>query len=372
MAQMEATIAQQHEQIVNMGRGATEQLQLAQQAIAGLHQQLQHNQAAAAAHTAPSTAAAEHKQAEQQAANVVTHVAAAAPHRLHVKLPPPTSFTGNTSIVDGRNSPDAFMKELERYFLLCGVTAQQQVAYAAMFLKGTAATWWDKHEVQFQHLTFDQFKEKFLDRFRPIETSLTARMRLRTLKQKGSVESYNNIFARTMESITDMAEYDQILQYMEGLQADIRQQVVLQNPDTLDKAMVLAVRVETFTSSRRSFAANNRSNFNTGRGYHSSAPASSSSGHSGAQQSAPMELGNIESKHDSAAADGKSFHAFQQRLTKLTPAEREHCRKNGLCFRCRRHGHMSNNCPTKSNRPGGTGGRLSNMQQEDDNEQENQ
>jgi len=34
---------------------------------------------------------------------------------------------------------------------------------------------------------------------------------------------------------------------------------------------------------------------------------------------------------------------------KLTPESREYCRKNRLCFRCRRGGHLSINCPTFTN-----------------------
>ena len=36
---------------------------------------------------------------------------------------------------------------------------------------------------------------------------------------------------------------------------------------------------------------------------------------------------------------------------KLTPEEREQCAKRGLCFRCRKTGHMASTCPTFSNPP---------------------
>ena len=36
---------------------------------------------------------------------------------------------------------------------------------------------------------------------------------------------------------------------------------------------------------------------------------------------------------------------------KLTPEEREQCAKKGLCFRCRKSGHMASACPAFSDPP---------------------
>jgi hypothetical protein len=33
------------------------------------------------------------------------------------------------------------------------------------------------------------------------------------------------------------------------------------------------------------------------------------------------------------------------RVAKLTPDERKRCIEKGLCFRCRKSGHLSNECP---------------------------
>ena len=39
------------------------------------------------------------------------------------------------------------------------------------------------------------------------------------------------------------------------------------------------------------------------------------------------------------------------KLKKLTPEEQEQCAKKGLCFRCRKSGHIVSACPTFSDPP---------------------
>ena len=39
------------------------------------------------------------------------------------------------------------------------------------------------------------------------------------------------------------------------------------------------------------------------------------------------------------------------RLTKLTPEERRKCAKEGLCFCCRKKGHMVSECPDMTKSP---------------------
>eukprot|EP00914_Ancora_sagittata_P029696 GHVO01058862.1.p1 GENE.GHVO01058862.1~~GHVO01058862.1.p1 ORF type:complete len:260 (-),score=20.80 GHVO01058862.1:223-1002(-) len=42
-------------------------------------------------------------------------------------------------------------------------------------------------------------------------------------------------------------------------------------------------------------------------------------------------------------------HSKGKTIRKLTPAERDKCAREGLCFRCRQAGHLANKCPGPSN-----------------------
>ena len=72
----------------------------------------------------------------------------------------------------------------------------------------------------------------------------------------------------------------------------------------------------------------------------------------GVPSTVKMELGATTNDEPSTETDipdeslnGTTQSSTQPRLTKLTPEEREYCRKKGLCFRCRKPNHMVNSCP---------------------------
>ena len=224
--------------------------------------------------------------------------------------------------------------------------------------------------------SWHEFKAWFLRRFQPMAPSKTARVALKQLTQKGrSVPSYNEAFLAQLQMIDDMSEADQITNYLNGLHPRIFMEVDRLEPKTLEEAMEQAHKEELrWTTHQRQRARQQQSSHGTTRSHTSFAPRNHPAAHGGAQQSVPMEIGNIESKHDDGRADSKQMNAMQQhpRVSKLTDAEREQCRKKGLCFRCRRPGHMSNACPayasSKSSKPNGA--RHSNMQQEEEQENE--
>ena len=67
------------------------------------------------------------------------------------------------------------------------------------------------------------------------------------------------------------------------------------------------------------------------------------------------------------------------KVARLTPEERKRCIEKGLCFRCRKPGHLSGACPTFSSTPRkvrhikqekGVGEQIPSLQEVDDDDEE--
>ena len=297
--------------------------------------------------------------------------APAAPARHEPKPPKPNMFDGMRA--PSKALAQTWLAEMEQYLEVAAVPVDRWVLHAAPYLRDFAGT---AYRQAAPLTSWQAFSAWFLRRFQPMAPSKTARAALKQLTQKGrSLLSYNEAFMNQLQTIDDMSEADQIANYLAGLHPRIALEVDRLEPKTLADAMEQAQKEDLrWTTHQRQRANQQQSSHGNTRSHTSFTQRNHSGAHGGGQQSVPMEIGNIESKHDDGRADGKQMHAMQQhqRVSKLTDQEREQCRKKGLCFRCRRPGHMSNACPafpsSKSNKPNGA--RHSHMQQEEEQENE--
>lgn len=293
------------------------------------------------------------------------------------KPPKPNTFDGAILNLRGVGA-SIYIEELEQYMAAAQVPKEHWVEAAVPYLKGGALLSYinEKKDNPAQIAQWDGFKAWFLKRFQPVAASKTARSALRALRQRvgESLTSYNEKFLRLMQLILDMSEADKIDHYKNGLRdKQVYAWVDRDDPKSLQEAMEKAVledqrqRGREFPTTR--FPSTSSTLFRP-------APA--------AQQHVPMELGNmvgdwsesawdhdsyIETEHDVDEANENKYDteteaqmsqlaaaprrtnassAPPKRLGKLTPEERERCMKNGLCFRCRRAGHMSMQCPFAS------------------------
>jgi hypothetical protein len=313
-------------------------------------------------------------QAQAQITAAQTQATVAHTHNLP-KPTKPNTFNGHP-----RTNVDAWLFEMETYLEVVGVTGDPtRVNFAVAFLRDIASTWWSsvlKEPVPPRQ--WDAFKARFLDRFRPLEASRTARVALMSIKQRGSVADYTNAFLRHMQLIPDMAVDDQIQFYLRGLQPHIWDEVDIKSPATLDQAMSYAQRADLRRASRRqAFAPSTRPSFHSRSDWSVSRPSQ-------AQQAVPMELSHVSSYEqedgydsytDQGTADGREeaggaapstqLNAFASRPlsrrptgtaatsrppVKLSLEERERCMRERLCFRCRQPGHMGGRCPTYGDR----------------------
>lgn len=350
-----------------------QQLAINEQQQAQLTQQQQQLQQllASSAQASPTVAPTIHLDEQAGAAPPVTY------RPSEPRPPKPDTFDG-LRLSTSRCNASTWLAEIKQYLVAAGVAEARRVEHAATYLKGTALTWWLTYRQLSPALavSWEQFESWFLTRFQPIAASKTARVTLRALRQRPGrpVASYNDEFMRVMTMITDMNEIDQIEYYKAGL-ADraVAAWVDRREPKTLMQAMEHAqledMRAFELSRGRQGFYRPAGSPLSA---YQSGAGASAS------QQSVPMELGlqvgdDDESKYDSytepcawveqsgsdpqlsnmSRRPGTARRPFSSPgasvstagVPKLTPAERERCIKEHLCFRCRQKGHGSLNCP---------------------------
>jgi hypothetical protein len=303
---------------------------------------------------------------------------APSPRSNEPKPPRPDTYDGRL-FSSSKSNVTTWLAEMQQYMEATDIPQHRRVIHAATYLRGTALLAWQTYRKLNPNaaLGWEQFELWFLHRFQPIAASKTARAQLRTLCQEPgrSVATYNDAFLRIMQMITDMNEADQVEYYKHGLNnREVANWVDRTDPKTLMEAMECAQR-EDLRKARFNRA---HPSFPRPVSSFSSYPSTSSS----AQQAVPMELGQLhgegeDMEHDmyneydmsdeQGAAQQLSFMSRRPAprrpfvrpsgapsgttpaIPKLTPAERQRCMKEHLCFRCRQKGHGALNCPSFPN-----------------------
>ena len=358
--------SEQAAELMNAFHTATQRLHAQEQLLQAQGQQIQR------------LLESQHQQPPRAEEALVIHPPPSSSFRLP-KPPKPSTFDGAILNLRGIGA-SIYIEELEQYMAAAQVPREHWVEAAVPYLKGGALLSYinEKKDNPAQVAQWDGFKAWFLKRFQPVAASKTARASLRNLRQRmgETLSSYNEKFLRLMQLILDMNEADKIEYYKNGLRdKQVYAWVDRDDPKSLQEAMEKAVLEDQ----------RQRGNQFTATRFSSTTPASVFRPAPAAQQHVPMELGNMvseweepiswehsyvhveanedtdetnESKYDAepetqmsqlAAVPRRppfsSAPGTMKRLAKLTPEEKERCMKEGLCFRCRRAGHVSMRCP---------------------------
>jgi len=291
------------------------------------------------------------------------------------KIRQPSTFSGAMGFV-----VDDWVGEMEQQFSYYGAKfpdAGAQIRYAVAYLAGPAMHWWE-HEpgrelLKNDALSWEAFVKLLHSRFRPVQAAMLARQRLGKLSQRAgqTVNQYTSAFQITMTPIVDMGDADQVHHYVNGLLGQIASKVWEKHPTDLRTAIDYAVSVEAMGNYGRAAAYVGHSF--AGRGATSSA---SSSGvpmdtslnniedHAGEHCQADEHVdpvsalvSKMESVLDSrlnalfGAARNPSSNGGSARrfggppISGLKPGEIGKLMSEGRCFRCKKTGHMKNECP---------------------------
>lgn len=237
-----------------------------------------------------------------------------------LKLGQPKPFSGD------RATTTTFILACRNYFNLNDdlySNDKRKVGFALSFMNdGIAAPWAAAFIKEAMgnsppsYGTWDEFVKKLEEAFSPISSSADAVTKLKTLRQgAGTADEYVSKF-RNIVGLTDLTDMAFLVdKFLEGLNTGLVQKVLSSTDKmkTMDDYYAVASRLDaqyqyanTFSSRRTT---NNRRNIR--------------------QVTTPAEA-----------------NSSIQALQKLSNAERDILRKEGKCFRCRKQGHMSRECPT--------------------------
>jgi hypothetical protein len=302
------------------------------------------------------------------------------------KVKTPAFFSGSgkkdePTLRNWRSSMEVYLRAAK------ATSVREQLEVAGACLSGTAVDWFNT--VFWPNMgpetTWADFIAALQTRFEPVDSEITARAKLNTLRQgKYSVTAYSNMFTDLIGRVGAMEEKDRYEHFVVGLRKEIGDPLRLNMVGRqlqLAVAMAVAFEIESALSRNANQPKGawhrqdqfrrggfNRFNMNGNANANANVPLNDGP--------VPMELGHMRLNHDdeddekyqesdntddntddvktprSYALAAMQQHAQMPKrgrlpLPKLSDAERAKLRAAGSCFRCRRPGHIARDCPAQ-------------------------
>ena len=246
-----------------------------------------------------------------------------------------------------------------------GVDLQSKTAvqYASLYLEGKARTVWDHFVRECQVsgdecASFTAFSDQLRRLLGPMNADVVGRAKIRTLRQKRDVHSYTEAFLKILRSLeTPLGDLNAREDFIGGLKPAVMNFVRQKIPAhaTLQEALAAAQlfdRTLTYShDSGRQFRSRDSDPMDLGV-MHANLPSTSASASPASSRSAspasrrsPERSSRGRASHRQSSPKRRSPSPVPARLTLLTDSEREKCKQEGRCFRCRKRGHRKAECP---------------------------
>jgi hypothetical protein len=201
-------------------------------------------------------------------------------------------------------------------------------------------------------VTWDFFVQSITDKYEPVPVGFTARTALKSIRQTGTIQEYNDAFSEVVSMISDMAEADKVDKYIEGLKQGLRLKVAGTLTRTLLESMTVAVQLEAAWAN---VPRDNRAALPFARYHnrHVATPATAARTSDTTQSSPSQHLGRMsvadeyDDDDEKKYAPSHSLAAMQPARSfppKLTDALRAELQAQNKCFRCRQVGHVARQC----------------------------
>lgn len=292
---------------------------------------------------------------------------------------------GKPEFFFGRHEDDAHTWVFRFNLLLAGDptaaghTQSQNILIAASYLRGNAATWFQRVHLEDSQLqqpveqpqlpnrinSWQLFTAALISNFSSVDRAKVARDKMASLRQRKDVESYSYAFNKCVNNIPDLNAAEALYAYIRGLKGNVRVQLELNRPPDLATAQQRAAVIDNILYSsqpepqRRSSGAGG--GYGRRNGYSGGDSQGSSGGHDGPT---PMEINNVRSSshnrsgggHNRGGSNGRDSNG---RYVRLDPNEKARLYDKGNCYYCRKPGHIAINCPNKGKARPAPGNRVS-------------
>ncbi|KAI1286592.1 hypothetical protein EDD11_010610 [Mortierella claussenii] len=291
------------------------------------------------------------------------------PANAHVRIPAPFVFDGKR---DGFTAL-SWLRAVHRYFVAAALNPATFTIHAIAYLAAAPAQWFDgsglPDECHFKDVFVPAFKKEFV----PINFARNCRSRLGKLELTSDFTTFITEFKMLLTALH--ADADNTPHAIAVID-DFARAAFIDNSPQLLQQMLLAYEIsnptvtlsELFSLSEQydrifHFKPDPRDPTSSSTSATSAAPTLSSlmSATPALPPTIPMDLDNLSllfnmlSRHQQN--NNKNRQPYSQNRNQgsnniaprapLTDAERDRCRRQGLCFKCRQQGHSSFNCPER-------------------------
>lgn len=238
-----------------------------------------------------------------------------------------------------------FIDNQKEYFTVVKLNLTEWVQYTALNLVDDAKSWWRSSGLSIQ-TPWDTFETDFLTFHTPPNAVAAAREALESLKQgKRTVALYTHEFRRLLRRVPTLDKGTALHWFVKGLEPDTSKEVKLRQPETLDIAISQATLIHSIL-------------------FPNGPPAPSNSSTSPKHDPNAMDIDNLHVAIHNLSTQvnnlarfgtGSNHSGYTNALPRrLTPEEKARLTEKGGCFRCRKIGHMANQCrafPNQRQRP---------------------
>ncbi|XP_074349249.1 uncharacterized protein LOC141688990 [Apium graveolens] len=245
------------------------------------------------------------------------------------------------------NNPDGWILRAERYFKFYRLSEDEQVEAAVVSLDGVALLWYQWEHSRRPIRRWEELKGMLLHQFRPTSAGSLYEQWLNH-HQTSDVVEYRRRFIELMAPLVGVPEEIAKGQFITGLKEDIKAEVRLLGPRSLDHAMDLSIKVEDKlrsglhlygagkrASSVSSYSGNSSYSFfkNNSSSYSPSTHTSSAFSHTSSSPSRGMGPLPV------ARPVGE--------IKRLSEKELQSKREKGECFRCDEKWSAGHRCKKK-------------------------